>query len=187
MTISARSGSKRTPPRCAVRTRSWRCGAHAGAKRHTIFASIIDLSPYRQGKLRDRRSTGAGTGDPAVRARARSAYRRRERPAHCSRSNMECRDSGNDATATVRSQSTAMNRPENVIAVCPGTYDPIGERPTPRILRRAVQGLRRRGGRRRGRQPLGAQERRAVRDRGARSSRRARTRRISEMPAWSCP
>src|ERR1700688_1950996 len=42
------------------------------------------------------------------------------------RSSSRWRSNAADATATLRSQSTAtMTRPENAIAVCPGSYDPI--------------------------------------------------------------
>src|ERR1700688_1244280 len=42
------------------------------------------------------------------------------------RSSSRWRSNAADARATLRSQSTAtMTRPENAIAVCPGSYDPI--------------------------------------------------------------
>ena len=84
------------------------------------------------------------------------ACRRRERPARAAAARAAGR-AANDATATLRSQSTATHDPHltTSIAVCPGTYDPITNGHLD-VIRRAARPLRR--GRRRGRQPLGAQE-----------------------------
>ena len=92
---------------------------------------------------------------------------RRERPPGAARRST-CPSQTNAATATPSSASMA---PDHRIAVCPGSYDPITQRPHRRDLarRRDV----RRADRRR-RQRLGAQEQVAVHRRGADRLHRAR-------------
>ncbi len=96
----------------------------AARRRKETYDLIFIDPPYRQ--------AGSSIGDrwgpelqPAVRARARGAYRCRERPPRTA----SARHGGRAAT-TLRRQfdhnpPASMNRPEKVIAVCPGTYDPI--------------------------------------------------------------
>ena len=157
----ARSRSARSSAQVRRSRRARGASERKGARRD-IRSVFID-PPYRRAQ-----EWGADlVGDPAGAAGARGAHRRRERPALAAGAR-PCEIDGNGATATHPSQSTVTHdtRPENHRRL-PRHLRPDHQRP-PRRDQARGRPLRER--RRGGREPLGAQERRAVRHRRAASA-----------------